>query len=188
MAAETGRPLRIVVVGTTGSGKTTVARRIAQALGIPHVELDSLHWRPGWTEAPLEEFRAAVDDATTGDRWVADGNYGKVRQTLWSKATHVVWLDRPFPLVFWRVLMRTIRRVASREELFSGNRETFRQSFLSRDSIIWWMITTHARRRRELPRLLARPEHARLEVLVVRSRRDEERLFARLAAAADDRA
>ncbi len=172
--------LRIVVVGTTGSGKTTVARRIAQALGIPRVELDRLHWRSGWTEAPLDEFRAAVDAATTGDRWVADGNYGKVRSALWSKATHVVWLDRPFPLVFWRVLLRTIRRVVSGEELFSGNRETFRQSFLSRDSIIWWMFKTHGRRRREYPLLLARPEHAHLKVLVVRNRRDERRLLSAL--------
>ncbi len=176
--------LRVVVVGTTGSGKTTTARRIAHSLGIECVELDRLHWRPGWVEAPLEEFRAAAAAATAGNRWVVDGNYRQVRAILWSRATHIVWLDRPFLLVFWRVLLRTVRRVASQQELFSGNRESFRQSFLSRDSIIWWMVTTHARRRREYPRLLARPEHRHLEVLVVRSRRDEQRLLSVLTGAA----
>jgi len=45
---------RINVVGTSGSGKTTVARRAAEALGVPFVELDALHWEPGWQEAPDE--------------------------------------------------------------------------------------------------------------------------------------
>ncbi len=45
---------RISVIGTSGSGKTTVARRIAESLGFPHVELDALHWEPGWKEAPID--------------------------------------------------------------------------------------------------------------------------------------
>src|SRR5438067_1696786 len=65
-------PRRIVVVGTTGSGKTTTARRIAQIIGAPHVELDALHWESNWTEADTETFRRRIVDATAGERWVVD--------------------------------------------------------------------------------------------------------------------
>ncbi|MEW5719873.1 MAG: AAA family ATPase, partial [Chloroflexota bacterium] len=70
---------RVAVVGTTGSGKTTLARELAHRLGYPHVELDALHWEPNWGEAPRDVFRARVDAALRGDCWVIDGNYGKAR-------------------------------------------------------------------------------------------------------------
>ncbi len=73
------QPCRIVIVGTTCSGKTTFARKIASSLSVNHIELDQLHWRENWKEAPLQEFRSAVDEATNRQSWVADGNYGKVR-------------------------------------------------------------------------------------------------------------
>jgi len=68
-----------VVVGTSGSGKTTFARRLAAGLGIPHVELDALHWEPEWTEATDEVLRARVAEATAQDAWVVDGNCSRVR-------------------------------------------------------------------------------------------------------------
>jgi hypothetical protein len=85
-------PYRISVVGTSGSGKTAVASEIARRLKIPHVELDALHWRKGWQEAPAHEFRQQVDNATRADTWVADGNYHQVRDIVWRRATFVVWL------------------------------------------------------------------------------------------------
>jgi adenylate kinase family enzyme len=87
---------RISVIGATGSGKTTVARRTAEALGVPHIELDALHWEPDWEEAPLEVFRERVSDAIQGERWVVDGNYSKVRDMVWGRADTVLWLDYPF--------------------------------------------------------------------------------------------
>ena len=141
--------LRVAVVGTSGSGKTTMARRIAQACELPHVELDVLHWLPAWTQRSLPEFRRLVAEATAGSRWVVDGNYGKVRQVYWSRLTDVVWLRLPFPVIFWRVLRRTGRRVFREEEIFGGNRETLRKALFARDSILWWVITTHRRRQRQ---------------------------------------
>jgi adenylate kinase family enzyme len=73
---------RISIVGTTGSGKTTLARSIAQSLQFPHVELDSLHWEPNWTTALLPVFRSRVSEALQGDRWVVDGNYSIVRDIV----------------------------------------------------------------------------------------------------------
>jgi adenylate kinase family enzyme len=140
---------RVMVVGTSCSGKTTVARRLSAILGAPHVELDALHWGPGWTECPPEEFTAAVRQRTAADRWVVDGNYRVVRPVVMERATDVVWLNYPFALVFARSLRRTWRRVVTGEELFGGNRETFAAAFLSRYSIPWWVLRTHRRRARE---------------------------------------
>jgi len=64
---------RIVVLGVTGSGKTTFAHRLATQLGYPHIEMDALHWLPNWTEKPIEVFRADIAQAIAVDCWVIDG-------------------------------------------------------------------------------------------------------------------
>lgn len=140
---------RVAVVGTAGAGKTTFARALASIMGAPHIELDTIFWLPEWTPRERDEFRALTEEAVSGDTWVVDGNYGVVRDITWSRATAVIWLNYAFPLVLGRALKRTVTRIARREQLFSGNRDTFRQAFLSRDSLLWWVITTYARRRRQ---------------------------------------
>ena len=109
---------RVVVIGTTGSGKTTLARELADAQGATHVEFDAYRHGPNWTETPDEEFCRLLAEALSGDRWVADGNYNVTRDTVWPRATAIVWLDLPFGLVFWRLLLRTLRRGILRETLW----------------------------------------------------------------------
>lgn len=140
---------RVLVVGTSCSGKTTLAAALAEILGSSHVELDRLFWLPGWRQRGDAEFRALLRHALRPSCWVVDGNYSSVRDIVLGAATAVIWLDYSFPRVFGRALRRTVRRILTREELFAGNRESFRQSFLSADSILWWVIRTHRRRRRE---------------------------------------
>jgi len=168
-SVECGR--RIAVVGTTGSGKTTMARRIAQRLAINHVELDALHWGPNWTPAPLELFRARTKQALNGDAWVVDGNYSKVRDIVWGRADTIVWLDYPLLVILGRLVWRTLRRVFTREELWQGNRERFVAQFASRDSLFLWALRTYPRRRKEYPALIQRPEYIRLTVVHLRSPR-----------------
>ncbi|MBW4579386.1 MAG: AAA family ATPase [Tildeniella nuda ZEHNDER 1965/U140] len=160
---------RISIVGTTGSGKTTLARSVAQHFQIPHIELDALHWEPHWTAAPLEVFRNRVTDALSGDRWVIDGNYSAVRDIVWTQADTVVFLDYSFWLIIGRLLRRTLRRSLQREELWNGNREDLRTSFLSQDSIVLWMLRTYRRNRQEYPILLQQPEYAHLSVVHLQS-------------------
>lgn len=162
---------RVAVVGTSGSGKTTLARRLAQRLQIVHVEIDALHWGPNWTPVLREELRARVSQALSGDAWTIDGNYSAVRDIVWSRANTIVWLDYSLPVVMSRVTRRTIRRFVLREELWNGNRERFREAFFSRDSIIWWALSTYGRRKREYPRLFDQPEHRHLDVVRLHSPR-----------------
>ncbi len=168
---------RVAVVGTSCAGKTCLARRLANALGARHVELDAIHWGPDWRELARPRFREIMRLVVTEERWVIDGNYSSVRDLVWPRATAVVWLDYPFPIVFGRALSRTVRRAVTREELFSGNRESFRNSFLSRDSILWWVLTTFRWRRRMYPELLSREENRHLHAIVLRRPREADALL-----------
>jgi adenylate kinase family enzyme len=163
---------RISVVGTSGSGKTTTASQIAQRLEIDHIELDALHWEPNWTEAALDVFRERVSQALSGETWVVDGNYGKTRDIVWSRADTVVWLDYTLPVILWQLIQRTMRRSLTREDLWSGNRETLGKALFSRESILLWALKTYRRRKREYPTLLGQPEYAHLKLVRLRSPRE----------------
>ena len=140
--------MRISIRGTSGSGKSTVGRAAAERLGIPFVELDAIRHGPNWTELPDDEFVARVREVVAGEAWVVDGNYGEVRQLTAARATHIVWLDLPRWLVMVQVVRRSFARAAFRQELWNGNRETFR-FWLQPDHPIRWAWSTHGRRRRE---------------------------------------
>ena len=163
---------RVHVVGTSGAGKTTVARRIAKACGVPHVELDALHWLPGWVQRDRDEFRSMLLARLEVPAWVVDGNYhGKAGDILSERATTIVWLDLPRHEVMWQVTARTFGRWSRKETLWGTNRESLRNALLSRDdSILWWAWTNWARLRRRYEALLGQPQ-ART-VIRLRSRRE----------------
>ena len=77
---------RVSVVGNSGSGKSTVAARLAEQLGAPYTELDAVNHQPDWTPLPVEEFRRQVAALTEGESWVVDGNYSAVRDIVWAHA------------------------------------------------------------------------------------------------------
>ena len=171
--SERDRPgRRINVVGTTGSGKTTAAREIAERLGMKCIELDALFWKPNWGQTPDDEFLPAVEEATRGDDWVVDGNYSRTRCIVWPRADTIVWLDYSFPRVFAQLLWRTIRRSITKEELWSECRERVRVSFFSRDSILVWCLQTYWKRRRNYPEIFARPGNRHLQLIHLRTPRE----------------
>jgi adenylate kinase family enzyme len=155
---------RVAVIGVTGSGKTTFAGALSSRLGVPHIELDAFQWEPNWREARTADFRARVEAAVAAEGWVVDGNYGKARDLIWPRADTLVWLDYPFILTFSRMLRRTLRRARTGEELWSGNRERLAVQFLSRESLLWWSISTHRRHRREWQAALRSDAYRHLRV------------------------
>lgn len=156
---------RVIVVGTSGSGKSTLARRLSQKLEIKDIELDDLNWGPNWTPRPHAEFRAGIEQATAGSSgWVIHGNYSKVRDLTWAKATHLIWLDYPRRVVFWRVFKRSLYRILTRQVLWSGNRESFSKTFFSRDSILLWSFQTYSVRKKQYEALTRAPEYSHLKV------------------------
>jgi adenylate kinase family enzyme len=139
---------RVLVVGTAGSGKTTVARELATLSGLPHSELDDLRYERDWREVPVEAFCSAVESVTAADRWIIDGNYAAVRELAWSRAQLVVWLDYPLPVVLRRLVIRTLRRLFARSDEDEGNPEQIGR-LLGRRSILLWALRSHAPLRQE---------------------------------------
>lgn len=139
---------RIVILGATGSGKTTLAFRLAAELGYPATDLDDLYWRPGWIEAPQDEFRRNVDKATTGDKWVLAGNYEAQKDISWPRADTLIWLDYSLSRTFGQLARRTFQRLFDPTPICNGNRESFGKLF-TKDNIILWLFQTHGKKRRE---------------------------------------
>jgi adenylate kinase family enzyme len=173
---------RIVVYGTTGSGKTTVAARIAECLGVPHIELDAVFWLPDWTKKPPDEYGAEVSALLERyqDGWVCDGNYRELRGITLPQADTVVWLWLPFRVIFWRLLKRTVRRAWTKESLWGTNRESLLKAFFSRDSLLLYAITSRRRHRRGISRDLKEIPH-RAKVYELRSVKEVEGFLARLS-------
>ncbi len=167
---------RISVVGSSGSGKTSTARAIAEILGYPHLELDSVFHLPGWEPLPDDEFRAAATDFAAQDRWVIDGNYTShgVLDIVWERADTVVWLDPPKRTVMQRVTRRTIRRAFKREELWNGNREPLSNftKWDPEDNIIRWAWTRFDHTRDKYEGRMNSPEWNTLNFIRLRSPRE----------------
>jgi adenylate kinase family enzyme len=155
-------PRRIWVVGVTGSGKSTLARELGGTLNTPVHELDNLYWRPGWTETRIDEFISQVQAIVEQDSWILAGSYQRVRQLFLDRIELLVWPDLPFRITFPRILARSVRRAITREPCCNGNHESFPRMFFRRDSLLWWAISMHRQRRRELGANCAGRAHVRL--------------------------
>jgi adenylate kinase family enzyme len=152
----------VAIVGSTGSGKSVLARTLAEAWGIRYVELDALYWQPNWTPAPGEQFQEAVAAAIAGEEWVVDGNHSDVRDLIWRRANVLIWLDYPQSVVLWRVAQRWLARLRGQRgedggEVFPGS-EAPAAAFQG-----------HRARQRHYPRLLAQPAYGHLHVVHLRS-------------------
>lgn len=161
---------RVLVVGSTGAGKSTLARALGRRLGLPFHDVDALHFTgPGWGVSPtFEEDMARLAGA---DEWVFDSfGQGAVRDLLWERADTVVWLDHRRYVVMRRVLLRSLRRSLLRERVFGGNREAWRE-WLRADHPAWWAWARYGPRRAEIRRRAGDPRFAPLRVVRLRSPR-----------------
>ena len=140
---------RILVTGSTGAGKISLAHVLAGHLAIPVHEMDALAFSgPGWRENDhLVEDVSRISD---GPCWVFDSlGYPQVRDLLWSRADTIVWLDYSRAVVMRRVLRRSAVRTLLRRRIFGGNVETV-ASWFSADHPAWWAWAQYAGRRAEI--------------------------------------
>jgi adenylate kinase family enzyme len=176
--------MKINVVGTSGVGKSTLARRIARQLALPCIEMDRLYWLPQWQGTPDEAFFAKLAAATAAPGWVLDGNYNRSRQIKWRDVDLVVWLDYGFCRTLRQAVCRAAARASRRQELWpgTGNCESFRRSFFSRESIIWWTIKTWRHNRQRYLADMADPAWQHIRFVRLRNRRQTEDFLRQLTA------
>lgn len=173
---------KINVVGTSGSGKSTLSRKLAHLLGIPYIEMDEIFWGPNWYWPSDEEFFQSLENALKGDRWVLDGNYTRTIPIKWESIDLVIWLDYSFLTTLWRSIKRAVMRSVTREELWTGtgNRETFKKIFLSKDSIVLRTITSHGRVRKNCEGYLSDPKFSHIHFIRLKSDLEMEVFLASL--------
>lgn len=156
-------PSRVVILGCSGSGKSTLGAALAKELGLPFIPTDDIYWRPNWTPVPASEVRAWLEDATSRQRWVLDGNFDAQRDILWERAELAVWLDLPWTTTMWRVFRRNLRWWIKRTPIWGGLRMTFRRLV----SGVRHAARSHSLKRRTYPDLLS--GFPRLKVVHIQS-------------------
>jgi hypothetical protein len=181
---------RILILGRTGSGKTTLARQLAAALGVPHVELDSLYFGPDFRTAPVSVLRERTSAAVAGDRWVTDGNKRAVRDLVWPRADTVIWLDYPMYVTLWRLAKRARSRTSalSSQAAQTGRRTGLPKQLLAAARGVLTALRSHRGQRREYPQLFAQPANQHLAVARLRSPHATRQWMTRVTEAARPRA
>ncbi len=159
---------RLMIVGSGGAGKSTLAIRLGAVTGLPVVHLDVEFWRPGWVRTPRDEWFARVDELLARDRWIMDGNFDNTMERRCAAADTVVLLDLPTWVCLARALRRSLLgRRRRRPDLAEGCDERIDLEFLR-----WvWRF-----RRDQLPKIERRLAalDASKRVVVLRSDADVE--------------
>ncbi|MFZ3231710.1 MAG: adenylate kinase [Pseudobdellovibrio sp.] len=136
---------KINIVGTTGTGKSTLSKRLAILLKSKHIEIDQIFWGPNWKKPTNRDFYDNLKlslEATHA--WVLDGNYTKTTALKWAHAETVVWINLTFQQTLWQLCLRTLGRLISQKELWpnTGNKESIYGHLFTKDSIFYWFIKT----------------------------------------------
>lgn len=101
------RANRILVIGSPGSGKSTLSQKLAPFLSLPYIPMDrAFFWKPGWKIRERNEIRALISTAVADANWLMDGTGANSLDLRLPRADLIVWLERPRFLCFARVLKR----------------------------------------------------------------------------------
>lgn len=122
---------KILLVGSGGAGKSTLARRLGEALGIEVIHLDKLHWLPNWTSPPKDEWREVVRALIAKGEWIIDGNFNSTMEMRMAACDAVIYLDFPRHVCLYRALKRILRYYnKTRPDMGAGCRERLDFEFL----------------------------------------------------------
>lgn len=162
---------RIVIIGPSNSGKSTLARAIGEKIGAPSYHLDQYAHIPktNWARRPNPDFIIDHDALIAGDAWVIDGNYSVCLPQRLARATGVIWIDPPLLGSVWRYLVRSFT---------SSGRHIGRLEGATRDfnwSLIYYTLTGYPKKRPQYAAFLRAAPH--LKVLNLQSFRAVRGLY-----------
>jgi adenylate kinase family enzyme len=162
---------KINVIGTTGSGKSTFSKLLANKANCPYIQMDQIFWQPDWIESNDDEFLPKVRAAVSGDSWVLDGNYSRTNDIKWGNADTIIWVDFSYFRTLFQLFKRTVIRTVSKQELWigTGNRESFGRSFMSKKSIFVWFFLNFRKNKLRYSELMDSPKVKHVEFIRLRS-------------------
>tara|TARA_R110002110_G_scaffold374877_1_gene584674 strand:+ start:41 stop:550 length:510 start_codon:yes stop_codon:yes gene_type:complete len=121
---------RILIIGCSGGGKSTLSRTLSARLALPVTHLDVLWWKPGWVDSTYDEFRPKVAAVAATDRWIIDGNFSQTFDIRMPRADTIIWIDQPRWLCLWRAFWRTTSQFGhNRADLAPGCPEKYDWEF-----------------------------------------------------------
>ncbi|MFA6422307.1 MAG: shikimate kinase [Candidatus Buchananbacteria bacterium] len=164
---------RINIVGSSGCGKSTFGNNLAMALNFPFIEMDQIFWGPNWYYPPDEEFFPKLENRLSGESWVLDGNYTRTIPIKWKNIQTVIWLDYSIFRIIFQAFKRAILRIISKKEFWpgTGNIETFKRSFLSKNSIILWSLSNLFKVKRKYNKIMTNPKYSYIKFIKLKSPR-----------------
>jgi adenylate kinase family enzyme len=115
------RMRKVMVIGSSGAGKSTFSQRLGAILNLEVVHLDSIHWRPGWVKPEKAVWVRIQEELIAKNSWILDGNYGSTLEIRMRACDTVVYLAFPRMLCLYRVTKRWLQyRGRSRVDLNPG--------------------------------------------------------------------
>ena len=175
--------MKINILGSSCSGKSTVSKKISKLLSIDLIDVDRINWQLGnWNELPKEDLRKELSETLKDkESWVVDGSYGIVRDIIWKDVDIIIWLNLPFYLIMYRYFTRTIKRIILKEQLFGANNvETFKMQFFSKNSLLLWILKTFWSRKRRYEELFEEQRKLGKRIIVVRNKRELDKVVEKL--------
>ena len=167
----------IAVIGK--GGKTTLSKALAERYDLEFIEQDEIRHQANWVELSNEEHIVMLEgrfaDAENG--WVSDGNYSSIVDVVSKRVDTVIALALPWRVMLWRTFWRTVKRRVTGEVLWNGNRESFRNAFLSRSSVVYdlWIRRDRFKTIAEMA-IAQKPEG--VELVIIRSTRELRDFYA----------
>lgn len=167
---------RLIIIGCSCSGKTTLGRTLGQEMGLKHIDLDDLHWLPNWQPETIDNLRTKISNAISGvDDWVITGAYSRTWDITMPKATHVIYIDLPLYIILYRFFTRTWRRLIKKEKCCGDNLERWGAVF-SKDSLLLWIFKTYEKKKQQYEDLLKSPYNKQTKFLRLTSRKDVQHI------------
>jgi adenylate kinase family enzyme len=158
---------KIIIIGSSGAGKSTFARRLSKATGLEVIHLDRLYWKPNWTETPKDEWRKMVEDVVQGDSWIIDGNFSGTMEPRFEACDTVIFLETPRTVCIYRILKRVaFYRKGRRPDMADGCDEKFDWEFLK------WVWNYPARSKPKVEALISRFQDKK--IIRLKSKKDIE--------------